>query len=70
MPVVVGSWGTVGQVTSTKNQDVVSTSERIWVHGDGSLNSRMKGSDSSSSDQGHAAYEEDIRVVTRGLLST
>lgn len=50
VPVVVGSRGTVGQVTSAENQDVVSTSERIWVHGDGS--------------------EEDIGVVTWGLLST
>lgn len=83
MPVVVGGGGTVGEVTSTEDQDVVSTSERVGEDGTGPLKggvrevtrqSRQRSllltylADVAYSSATGETHEEDVTVMTGSLL--
>lgn len=73
VPVVVGGGGTVGEVTSTEDQDVVSSTERIREDGTGPLQTSRGTVNNLTYVSRHIrgrsrAHQKDIRIMTRSLL--
>jgi hypothetical protein len=73
VPVVVGGGGTVGEVTGTEDQDVVSSTERIREDGTGPLQTPWGMVNKLTYVSRHMsgrsrAHQKDIRIVTGSLL--
>jgi hypothetical protein len=73
VPVVVGGGGTVGEVTGTEDQDVVSSTERIREDGTGPLQTGRGTVNTLTHVPRHIrgrskAHQKDIGIVTGSLL--
>lgn len=73
VPVVVGGGGTVGEVTGTEDQDVVSSTERIREDGTGPLQTSWGMVNKLTYVSHHMrgrkrAHQKDVGIVTGSLL--